>query len=437
MTLQIGGLKLKDNTKKGFLPVFDMINKQSCVLKLLTYKSLKGFMISLDISPQETEYLGLSGNQFTKPITSFILKFAVISLKNDESLPPYRDIEKSSESKESYYEEAKLQQNIWKKSITGGRPEICPPVANFSLFDNENSKELCRFLQGKTTGDVKDIFEYFSNLLYNDNFGIGVIVMPKIENSVTFGDFLNKRISTETKNDAYASVSAQIIRLFIDIGVIHFDLHSGNVLICPHNSNTNHLNSLIIDFGRASNLSNENEDDYLDEEEKEELKEKKNEFFNTLLSMDTEAPDEEKRNYILSVLDLMADTDFEKNQELFEYSNEERYQMDWYREYPRESFVPVKAFDILKKSITTEGIKISPVTIKTYEKQGYIFSFKSDVRGTCKFFVNFPKNIVNNTKTSIFNIMGTRSRGGKKFKKTKRAYRIKKSKRSSKKLRRN
>ena len=184
MNLQIGGLKLKDKNKKGFLPIFDMVNKATCVLEVLTYESLKGFMVSLNISPEETEYLGLSDqNQFTKPITSFILKFAVITKNNDDSLLEYKGIEKSSESKESYYEEAKLQQNIWKKSITGGRPEICPPVANFSLFDNDNSKELCTFFQEKTTGDVRDIFNYLFDCINNTIFGIGVIVMPKIENS--------------------------------------------------------------------------------------------------------------------------------------------------------------------------------------------------------------------------------------------------------------
>ena len=66
MNLQIGGLKLKDKNKKGFLPIFDMVNKATCVLEVLTYESLKGFMVSLNISPEETEYLGLSDqNQFT------------------------------------------------------------------------------------------------------------------------------------------------------------------------------------------------------------------------------------------------------------------------------------------------------------------------------------------------------------------------------------
>ena len=108
--------------------------------------------------------------------------------------------------------------------------------------------------------------------------------------------------------------------------------------------------------------------------------------------------------------------------------------MDWYREYPRRSDVPVLAFDILKNSITTEGIKISPDTIKKYENEGYIFSFKSDVKGPCKFFVNFPKII--NTKTSLFNITSS-SKGGKKNRKTKRVNSFKKSVKTMKLKRKN
>ena len=150
MKKQRGGLKLKDSSKKGFKAVYDMINSPSGSLNLLTYKSLKGFMIFLNVSSSDSEYLTLNGGQFTKPVTSFILKFAVITPNNDEALPDYKGVQKSSESKESYFEEAKLQQSIWKSSISGGRPEICPAVANFCLFNNDNSKGLLQFLQGKT-----------------------------------------------------------------------------------------------------------------------------------------------------------------------------------------------------------------------------------------------------------------------------------------------
>ena len=91
MPKQYGGLKKKYPEKRGFKPVFDMINSPSAVITLLTYKSLKGFMICLDVSEEDSEYLTLSGSKFIKPVTSFILKFAVIAQENDTSLPVYKD----------------------------------------------------------------------------------------------------------------------------------------------------------------------------------------------------------------------------------------------------------------------------------------------------------------------------------------------------------
>ena len=82
---------------------------------------------------------------------------------------------------------------------------------------------------------------------------------------------------------AYAYVTAQIARLFINIGVIHFDLHSGNALIYLSPDNT--IKSLIIDFGRASNIMTDTDDDYLNVSEKLTMREKKEEFFNRLFKL--------------------------------------------------------------------------------------------------------------------------------------------------------
>ena len=111
MHKQNGGLKKKYPEKKGFKSVFDMINSASANITLLTYKSLKGFMIRLDVSQEDSEYLTLSGSKFTKPVTSFILKFAVVAKENDTDLPKYKDVEKSSESKNSFFDEAKFNTN--------------------------------------------------------------------------------------------------------------------------------------------------------------------------------------------------------------------------------------------------------------------------------------------------------------------------------------
>jgi hypothetical protein len=389
MTIQLGGLKLIHSDKTGFTPIVDMINSSSSKLSLLTYKSLKGFMITLDVSEDDSEYLGLTSKyRFENPITSFILKFAVIAPQNDTSLPIYNKVDKSSESMESYYEEAKLQQTIWIKSITGGRPEMCPPVANFSLFDNHNSISLCQFFQSKTVGDARNVFDYLFNIIRtNTDYGIGVIIMPKVENSTTFGNLIyapSENISKRVKGDAYASVSAKIARLFIEIGVIHFDLHSGNALVYFNPDNT--VGSLIIDFGRASNIMSAKPDDYLNIDEKAKIIIEKNNYYNQILSMSDSVPDIYKKDYMFSVLSYIADLDYKKNQSMFNLSDPTRYQMDWFESYPTE-IVPVKAFNILKQSITTEELKISPITIKTYLSKNFILNLN---RNISTFMVNFP-----------------------------------------------
>lgn len=438
MKIQIGGLKLKNPSKRGFEAVYDMINSESGRLNLLTYKSLKGFMITLDVNENDSEYLTLNGNKFTKPVTSFILKFAIITPNNDETLPNYKEREKSSESKDSYFEEAKLQQHIWKNSIVGGRPEICPPVANFSLFDNDNSKRLLQFLQLKTSGTSKEIFDYLLTCV-NDNVTneIGIIVMPSINRSTTFGDFINlpnrknfygKILDDNDKNKAKACISAQIIRLFINIGVIHFDLHSGNALI--YLTPENEIKCLLIDFGRASNIMIDTPDDYFKTTEKLLMKGMKEDFFNSLFQIQDK---KEKKNFILDVLNNIAYIDFKKNQEMFNYTDKNRFQMDWYRDYPKETSVPEYAFEILKNSIVVEGTKITPDTIKNYERQGVLINFN---KGISTFIVPFPG--VQTSTTEICgddmsgkgcSIMGGRkTKTYKKHKKQLKTRRIKKMK---------
>ena len=397
MKPQIGGLKLKNKKKTGFKPVYDMINSDSGNLQLLTYKSLKGFMITVNVIDNDSEYLTLnSNNKFMKPVTSFILKFAIITPNNDTSLPHYKTISKSSESQDSYFEEAKLQQNIWKKSISGGRPAICPPVANFSLFDNDNSERLLNFLRDKTDSDTKDIFRYLLDYVEkNRNSGIGVIVMPTIENSTTLSDFIRKPNETKfngivinniTKNSAKSHVSAQISRLFLDIGVIHFDLHAGNALI--YITPTNEIKSLIIDFGRASNFMSDVDDDYLKKNEKELFQGMKDEFFNSLFDV-VNKNDDDKIEFIISLLDNIAYVDHTKNQEKFNYSDKKAYQMDWYRDYPKNNKkVVMNAFEILKESISVKEDKIQPKTITTYEKEGLFINFNNDIN---TFIVPFPE----------------------------------------------
>ena len=157
MTTQFGGLKLELSNNKsdnvGFKPIFDMMNNEHSTLKLLTASSLKGFVFILDVPEKVSRYYDLNSDKtdFTEKVTSFIIKCAIITPTKDEvSLGYYEKINKYSETMSSFYEEAKLQQLIWKESIIGGKSEICPSVANFSLFNNEQSISLLDICMKKT-----------------------------------------------------------------------------------------------------------------------------------------------------------------------------------------------------------------------------------------------------------------------------------------------
>ena len=407
MKQQIGGLRLKNPSKTGFKPVYDMIN--SGTLKYFTVSSLKGFMVTLDVEPEDSEYFNLSStdDRFITPVTSFILKFAILTPDDNTELPSYTDKKgvkrgKSSESQDSYYKEAKLQQHIWIESIIGGRPPICPPVANLSMFDKVESEKLLNFLKGKSisyTKDLKDIFNYlYDYVTKNANSGIGVIVMPKIENSFTFDDFYHNN-DDSNRNQAYIKIASEIARLFIAVGVIHFDLHMGNSLLYYEGNN---LKCVLIDFGRASDIYNAQEDDYLDEDEKKSLKIKQKKWENTLLTYKTD-DDDKKAQLIVDILSCISELDKFKNHLLYTYDDVDDYQMDWYEKFHKKANIKVlnkQAFEELYRNFKSDGRRHLRKTIEDYTKQNMLVNFSS--RGSEKDFIfPFPTSIQTSRPTSI------------------------------------
>lgn len=382
MKKQRGGLKLKNPNKKGFTPIFDMINSASFSANLLSDDSLKGFMIDINVSEDDSEYFSMQDGKFRQPVTSFILKIVVTTETKNKILDSYKNLLKASESEDSCFEEAALQQKIWKSSISGGRPEICPSVANFSLFEKDSALNLLRFLRSKTEGDVKNVLEYLSGqLLGNRNYGICIIAMPKVKNSIKFADFIDSplntnfyglTINTESINNAYYAVLANIARLFIDFGVIYFDLNSNNFLIFK--TSDNQINSLIIDLVKVSDLNSGFNDDYLRYTEKLKILKQKNAFYNRIFTIFPNSPETEKISYMTDIINTI---------------NGLGYQSDWYENLQKNPIIMVNAFDLLKKSVeTTETCSILPKTIKMYENSGFLINFDTDIDA---FLVKFDK----------------------------------------------
>ena len=433
MNEQTGGLKLKNIEKYGFTPVYDMADKDSSIVSLLTASSLKGFMFNLIVDESNSEYLTLNGTQFTSVVTKFILKFVVITGNPNFYLGDYNGVRKSSESINTFFEEAKLQQHIWKKSITGGGPAICPSVANLSMFNWINSARLLSFFFHKTDArpDTSEAFRFIFNKSNKETRGIGVLVMPTITQSTTLGRFVNlpdnshfygKAITDVEKSEAVSNVFAQIVRLFIEIGVIHFDLHRGNALI--YLTPELEIKSSLIDFGRASDILSGATDNFLTKTEKEEYaKVEMKKFYDEILSLirDGNNSNERKSEYMLGVLDYIARADFTVNNERYYKNDGVGYQMRWYANYVNSVPLMARAFDILQTmmpvnvdSTDTQPIDImetQPETLKSYETDGYLVNFDS-AEGLSSFIVPYPGPATINTDPA--------ANGGRRNKKSKR-----------------
>ena len=388
-----------------FNRVYNMVNRDNSSMSAFNGNSLKGVMINLTVNETDTGYKNLNtSGKFTVPVTNFILKFVITTDIPNRDLKYYKKVRKLSESQESFFNEAKLQQDIWKRSIIGGRPAICPSVAELIMFDMKQSELLMDFFtdskannnENSTTGDNNNVFEFLrekSQISYQDR-GIGVLVMPTITRSFTLREFLNLRDDRDDngkifirkyETDIISNALAQVVRLFIEIGVIHFDLHPGNVLI--YWTPDEQLKTLLIDFGKASNIIS-NVNDYLNEDDKPTIQLEKIKFYNNFLN-NASLPNtsNDKFNYMQSVLDYIAKLERSKTSR-----DGVKYQMMWYSIYRNNMEILATAFDILCEMALVDAGRtgINPETITEYEKDGSLINLDTHLD---EFIVKTPADM--------------------------------------------
>jgi hypothetical protein len=272
-----GGGKKKNKGKMGFKPVEDMIVSVGTKFRMLTADSLFGFMVIMDVLPDKSEYGGLSSTyrSLSRPITTYLLKLAVISSQPFHYLQPAVRIPggsppfcKASETPVNLYREATIQQRVWLDSIVGGRIPVCPDVYGFSVDagdsifggahttskygrrDETHFEDCYDFLHAKSR--VKHAVER-----HREDYTIGAIAMEYIPNSRILHDILHLGgiFDLEDKTTVCISAGAQVLRLFLDHSILHFDLHAGNILA------TEEGNAFIIDFGMVLDITNLSRDD--------------------------------------------------------------------------------------------------------------------------------------------------------------------------------
>ncbi len=246
-----GGLKKKNVNKLLFQPIYDMIIHPDTKFSVFIVSSLKGFMVSMHVTQDASEYLNRnSGGNFTIPVTNFLFKIAIVTTHN-ESLSPFtidgKTYPKSSEPKEDFYQEAILQQKLWTNSIEGGKIEVCPSVVGLGFLQNPTHFfSLIKRKLNESPAKFNTIEKYLFGELNNASREIGIIVQSLIEDSSQIEHFIQQNSDRQKKHEALIYAGAQLIRLFISYKVIHFDCHLGNILVVEKDED---IKCFIIDFG--------------------------------------------------------------------------------------------------------------------------------------------------------------------------------------------
>lgn len=379
--MQTGGVKLKDPSLKGFEPVYRMMQEPDCEFDVLTYTSRNGFLFTMNVAPEKSEYTDLSKAnpdrpRFTEPVTSLILKMSVITRPGvDVRLPECNGRYKESETAVNFHAEAKLQQTCWLRSISGARPAICPSIANLSFFNNRESNKLLDFLKKFRHGLKKDnlrfILDYLAGCCRTPANSLGVIVMTRVNDSIPFYGFMKSKPTDDDLKFAFAMVIAQIVRLFIQLNVMHFDLHGENALVSGGDK------TKLIDFGSAADLRVSNT--WVDDAERTTLLGYMNTQESSILSggkRQSVKSAKDKQDQIFEILDKILELD--------ERINKGRYgsqilgpQMGWIERYKDVGGVGVggpeiltMAFDMLVPMMTVVGQGIQPSTITAYIREG-------------------------------------------------------------------
>lgn len=287
-----------------------------------------------------------------------------------------------------------MQQYIWTKSVSEGREALCPPVVDIILIDSENID---------TVNGNKTIKQFYKKHVIplgvpNPFIKLGIILMPMVKNNpITLDEFINNP-TKQIRNrgdmiDVFSTVLSQIMRLFLDIGVINFDLHTKNILVYNEGTKKNKYNTRLIDFETSSIITNSTRDNYLSEGKKEGLlilrQDKLNESPRTSL-FGTSKPT--KITFVESVFNLLISInrevyvntyEIDPDNPSFRCQLEITYTAVLPRYYSPEELETIKcnAYDKLWESMKVKNSSILSMTeLNEYMKENKMYDFRNTLR---------------------------------------------------------
>jgi len=265
-----GGIFNADDSLSIMQSIEKMINTQGADLEVISYSSLSGFILKLDVprNPKNTNLYHFN----EKPVYSIIFKLALISetpLYNYYTNIYGKEYRKKKEKKQDYTKEYEIQNKIYLDTLNLNRINICPSVIDLNFLNRRSATKFINSLNAIIDDDDDDdddddkneavnIFNFLKDQLKADNIELGVITME----FVNYREYVllnDRHLNDETyeKNCLYAL--AEIIVSIMIFKIINYDWHIGNIF----GSIDLQKQPLLIDFGNSIDLINDKYDDVI------------------------------------------------------------------------------------------------------------------------------------------------------------------------------
>lgn len=395
---------------KLFNDISKMIFSKQNELKILSYDSLSGFIYLLKLPHTKNNNSNIQfydinnhNSRFNIPVHEFIIKISVLSSRDSTSLKQFMNCDKMTMSPNTFHDEAKFQQKAWIESIIGGRDAICPSIANFTLLQQNDALHFFGLLNKYKHTNTKSTEHLLNNYLINimntkhyipsskhnnkivdDKIGIGFIIMSLKNNATVFENEIFKLKKNINNNKyslimTYAMVISNLLRLSLEMKIFHIDFHDRNVLFY-NDKLTNEKKSIIIDFGRASDIKNIYEhDEYFTISEKKSILKQLELFYDQLFTLDIVNNDDYNYKIIHDILYFIKEWIDKANRKQFEIRTEKHLPLYWIDTIPYPKETLLMAYNLYKEKVFTISDNISKKTINKYQKLNLIFDINKNI----------------------------------------------------------
>jgi len=393
ITFLQGGALLMDPSISRCQAIVNMVSDTRSNLSLLTYKSLKGFIFKLDVNDLN-KCLFRYWRYLQEPkIQDYLIKLVIITKDNDEDLPEFRKRDKSSESMNSFMNEAKIQARIWELSTLSSTPNFSPSVIDFSLFENPIGTHFLTFLKTKVAPGSLDeeVIDYLISVIQDPVNRLGMLVMPFLNNSVTLGTFVSEPANAGMLTDIYINCLSKVVGLYLFNGLLHYDLHTDNILI--KNRDGKYI-PYVIDFGRVSQVDLRDPDEYfsgdehLSKAEQTAAFKQRNDFRDELDTLimpkrgENQAAFQAKQIiFIRKVIDYVCSMDHMIVQREFKMPTKQSFQMEWILHIlnePNNTLLDgylLRIFTTVIQDNIVDDVGTKLGTVQLYKREGKLINF--------------------------------------------------------------